>query len=163
MSTFNQGTADGGAGNPPPPDENHYATSYLWEKLFQPAAWLKVIGRFLHLEKKTSEGFDGTHTTKETLIFPRYHQWELVDKLIDATRTAGAGQRYLIQHSAGSGKSNSIAWTAHQLAALYDDTGNKLFNSVIVVTERATLSRRLSTRARGRRYLRTSLNSLPPD
>jgi type I restriction enzyme, R subunit len=140
---FNQGTTDGGAGNPPAPDENHYATSYLWEKLFQPDDWLKVLGRFLHLEKKTSEGFAGTRTTKETLIFPRYHQWELVNKLIDATRTAGVGQRYLIQHSAGSGKSNSIAWTAHQLAALYDDTGNKLFNSVIVVTDRTVLDRQL--------------------
>ena len=140
---FNQGTAEGGAGNPTPADENHYATSYLWDKLFQLDSWLKVVGRFLHLEHRTTESFDGTPTVKETLIFPRYHQWEVVNKLIDSTRTEGAGQRYLIQHSAGSGKSNSIAWTAHQLASLYDQTGNKLFNSVIVVTDRTVLDSQL--------------------
>ncbi len=140
---FNQGSAEGGAGNPPSADQNAYATSYLWQQLFQPDAWLKVLGRFLHLEQKTIEQFDGTRTTKETLIFPRYHQWQVVNQLIEATRREGAGQRYLVQHSAGSGKSNSIAWTAHQLAALYDDTGNKLFSSVIVVTDRTVLDSQL--------------------
>ncbi|WP_008316599.1 type I restriction endonuclease subunit R [Leptolyngbya sp. PCC 6406] len=144
---FNQGSADGGAGNPSPADENSYATSYLWEQLFQPDAWLKVLGRFLHLEQKPIEHFDGTRTTKETLIFPRYHQWQVVNRLIDATRREGVGQRYLVQHSAGSGKSNSIAWVAHQLAALYADTddeaGNKLFSSVIVITDRTILDSQL--------------------
>ena len=150
---FNQGTTDGGSGNPPPADEITYATRYLWEQLFQPDAWLKVLGRFLHLEQKTIEHFDGSRTTKETLIFPRYHQWQVVNRLIDATRREGVGQRYLIQHSAGSGKSNSIAWVAHQLAALYaaadtdrDSGGNtaqKLFSSVIVVTDRTVLDSQL--------------------
>ncbi|PSB68565.1 restriction endonuclease subunit R [filamentous cyanobacterium CCP1] len=150
---FNQGSAEGGAGNPPPADETAYATSYLWEQLFQPDAWLKVLGRFLHLEQKTIEHFDGTRTTKETLIFPRYHQWQVVNRLIDATRHEGVGQRYLVQHSAGSGKSNSIAWVAHQLAALYADsdadadtggnTAQKLFSSVIVVTDRTVLDSQL--------------------
>lgn len=140
---FNRGTADGGAGNPPPATEATYATSYLWEQLFQPDAWLKVMGRFLHLEQKTIEHFDGTRTTKETLIFPRYHQWQVVNQLIEATHQEGAGNRYLIQHSAGSGKSNSIAWAAHQLAAMYDDTGNKLFSSVIVITDRTVLDSQL--------------------
>ena len=140
---FNKGSEENGAGNPIPADENHHATSYLWEKLLQPDAWLNVLGRFLHLQKKEEKAFDGTITLKETLIFPRYHQWEVVNQLIDHTRTQGPGQRYLIQHSAGSGKSNSIAWTAHQLASLYDNTGNKRFNSVIVVTDRTILDKQL--------------------
>ena len=140
---FNRGTPDGGAGNPAPPDENTYATSYLWGDVFHPDDWLKVIARFLHLEKKTEEAFDGKRTTKETLIFPRYHQWEVVNKLLATTVEEGAGKRYLIQHSAGSGKSNSIAWVAHQLASLYGADGSRLFNSVIVVTDRTVLDDQL--------------------
>ena len=140
---FNLGSAEGGAGNPLPEDDSQYATSYLWQRLMQPDAWLKVLGRFLHLDKKTSEGFDGTPVTKETTIFPRYHQWEVVNQLINTPRAEGPGKRYLIQHSAGSGKSNSIAWTAHQLASLYDDAGQRLFNSVIVITDRTVLDKQL--------------------
>lgn len=140
---FNLGSLEGGAGNPPPPDDSQYATGYLWQQLFQPDAWLKVLGRFLHLDKKTSEGFDGTLTTKETMIFPRYHQWNVVNRLIETTHTEGPGKRYLIQHSAGSGKSNSIAWTAHQLASMYSDDGQRLFSSVIVVTDRTVLDSQL--------------------
>jgi len=140
---FNLGSAEGGAGNPLPEDDSQYATSYLWQRLMQPDAWLKVLGRFLHLDKKTSEGFDGTPVTKETMIFPRYHQWEVVNTLINTTRAEGPGKRYLIQHSAGSGKSNSIAWTAHQLASLYDEVGQRLFNSVIVITDRTVLDKQL--------------------
>lgn len=140
---FNLGSAEGGAGNPLPEDDSHYATSYLWQRLLQPDAWLKVLGRFLHLDKKTSEDFDGTPVTKETMIFPRYHQWEVVNQLIHTTRAEGPGKRYLIQHSAGSGKSNSIAWTAHQLASLYDADGQRLFNSVIVITDRTVLDKQL--------------------
>jgi len=140
---FNLGSEEGGAGNPMPADDSQYSTSYLWQRLLQPDAWLKVLGRFLHLDKKTSEGFDGTPVTKETMIFPRYHQWEVVNRLINTTRAEGPGKRYLIQHSAGSGKSNSIAWTAHQLASLYDDAGQRLFNSVIVVTDRTVLDSQL--------------------
>ena len=140
---FNLGSAEGGAGNPIPEDDSQYATGYLWQRLLQPDAWLKVLGRFLHLEKKASEGFDGTPVTKETMIFPRYHQWEVVNQLINTTRVEGPGKRYLIQHSAGSGKSNSIAWTAHQLASLYDEAGQRLFNSVIVITDRTVLDKQL--------------------
>lgn len=140
---FNLGSAEGGAGNPMPEDDSQYATGYLWQRLMQPDAWLKVLGRFLHLDKKTSEGFDGTLVTKETMIFPRYHQWEVVNQLINTTRAEGPGKRYLIQHSAGSGKSNSIAWTAHQLASLYDADGQRLFNSVIVITDRTVLDKQL--------------------
>ncbi|MCH8493681.1 MAG: DEAD/DEAH box helicase family protein [Idiomarina sp.] len=140
---FNRGTTDGGAGNPRAENESSYATAYLWEQLFQKDAWLKVIGRFLHLEKKTEEDFYGNRKTKETLIFPRYHQWDVVNQIIEKTRSDGAGKRYLIQHSAGSGKSNSIAWAAHQLAQLYDGDGKKLFSSVIVVTDRTVLDSQL--------------------
>ncbi|MYL22623.1 type I restriction endonuclease subunit R [Halomonas alkaliantarctica] len=141
---FNQGTEGGGAGNPPPEDENRYATTYLWERVFAPDAWLRILGRFLHLEQKTTEDFHGRRKTKETLIFPRYHQWEVVNQLIETTQAEGAGQRYLVQHSAGSGKSNSIAWLAHQLANLYDEHGQqKRFNSVIVVTDRTVLDSQL--------------------
>lgn len=140
---FNRGTADGGAGNPRAEHESTYATAYLWEQLFQKDAWLKVLGRFLHLEKKTEEDFYGNRKTKETLIFPRYHQWDVVNQIVETTRSEGAGKRYLIQHSAGSGKSNSIAWAAHQLAQLYDADGNKLFSSVIVVTDRTVLDSQL--------------------
>lgn len=141
---FNQGTDGGGAGNPAPEDKNSYATSYLWERIFAPDAWLKILGRFLHLEQKTTEDFHGRRKTKETLIFPRYHQWEVVNQLIATTQADSGGQRYLVQHSAGSGKSNSIAWLAHQLANLYDESGqHKRFNSVIVVTDRTVLDSQL--------------------
>ncbi len=140
---FNRGTQDCGAGNPRAENDSSYATAYLWEQLFQKDAWLKVIGRFLHLEKKTEEDFYGNRKTKETLIFPRYHQWDVVNQIIETTRSEGAGKRYLIQHSAGSGKSNSIAWAAHQLAQLYDGHGKKLFSSVIVVTDRTVLDSQL--------------------
>ncbi|OHY98775.1 type I restriction endonuclease [Salinicola sp. MIT1003] len=140
---FNRGTAEGGAGNPPAPDKASYAAGYLWEEVFARDAWLKVLGRFLHLEKKPYEDFHGRRGHKETLIFPRYHQWEVVNRLVQTTLAEGPGQRYLVQHSAGSGKSNSIAWAAHQLANLYAEDGTKLFNSVIVVTDRTVLDSQL--------------------
>lgn len=140
---FNKGTEDGGAGNPLPKDDGKYATSYLWEEVFQPDSWLKILARFLHMEKRQKEDFGGRKYTEEKLVFPRYHQLDVVNRLIETTRKEGAGKRYLIQHSAGSGKSNSIAWTAHQLAALYDDEGKKLFNSVFVVTDRTVLDSQL--------------------
>lgn len=140
---FNRGTEEGGAGNPSPAGEQSYATAYLWEQVLAPDAWLKILGRFLHLEQKTIEDFHGRRSTKETLIFPRYHQWEVVNLLVKATLAEGPGRRYLVQHSAGSGKSNSIAWCAHQLANLYAENGMKLFNSVIVVTDRTVLDSQL--------------------
>ena len=95
------------------------------------------------MEIKTEEEWNGRKKKKETLIFPRYHQWDLVRKLIAATREEGPGHKYLAQHSAGSGKSNSIAWTAHQLSQLYNDSGDKVFHSVIVVTDRTVLDDQL--------------------
>lgn len=145
---FNMGTAEGGAGNPQAASENSYATSYLWERLFNKDAWLKVIGRFMHLEAEKKETFEGHIKKKEQLIFPRYHQWDAVNQLIETTRREGPGHKYLIQHSAGSGKSNSIAWTAHQLSSLYADDGSKLFNSIVVVTDRTVLDSQLQNTIR---------------
>ena len=140
---FNRGTADGGAGNDPPDDIGTYATAYLWNEVLAPANILQIIGRFIHLKIEEDEAWDGRKTRKESLIFPRYHQWDLVKRLIGTSREEGPGHKYLAQHSAGSGKSNSIAWTAHQLSSLYDDHGEKVFHSVIVVTDRTVLDDQL--------------------
>jgi type I restriction enzyme R subunit len=140
---FNKGTQDGGAGNDVPTDENSYATSYLWQEVLQPDALLNILARFVHLQIEDAEDWDGKKLKKETMIFPRYHQWNVVEQLIDATKTEGPGNKYLIQHSAGSGKSNSIAWTAHQLSSLYDGKGQKTFDSVIIVTDRTVLDDQL--------------------
>lgn len=140
---FNKGTAEGGAGNDTPEDQNEYATEYLWSEVLQPDNLLNIIGRFIHLEIKEVEDWEGRRSKKETLIFPRYHQWDVVTKLIAAAKSEGTGNKYLVQHSAGSGKSNSIAWTAHQLSTLYDGEGNKQFHSVIVITDRTVLDDQL--------------------
>lgn len=140
---FNKGTADGGAGNDVPADQTRYATDYLWNEVLKPENILNIIGRFIHLEIKEKEDWKGLKSKKEALIFPRYHQWDLVRTLIATTRIEGPGHKYLAQHSAGSGKSNSIAWTAHQLSSLYDEKGDKVFRSVIVVTDRTVLDSQL--------------------
>ena len=140
---FNKGTKEGGAGNDVPEDINQYATDYLWNEVLQPDNLLNILARFVHLQIEEKEDWEGRKFKKETLIFPRYHQWDVVNKLVDAARTEGPGHKYLIQHSAGSGKSNSIAWTAHQLSAIHTAEGNKLFDSVIVVTDRTVLDDQL--------------------
>ncbi|MBT3487376.1 MAG: type I restriction endonuclease subunit R [Desulfobacula sp.] len=140
---FNKGTLDGGSGNDVPGDKNQYATDYLWNEVLLPDNLLNILARYVHLQIEEKEDWEGRKFKKETMIFPRYHQWDVVNKLITAARTEGPGHKYLIQHSAGSGKSNSIAWTAHQLSSLYDTSGNKQFNSVIVITDRTVLDDQL--------------------
>lgn len=140
---FNKGTAEGGAGNDVPDDANRYATDYLWNEVLTPDNLLNIIGRFVHLQIEEKEDWEGRKSKKETLIFPRYHQWDVVNRLVDAAKREGTGNKYLVQHSAGSGKSNSIAWTAHQLSTLYDNDGNKTFHSIIVVTDRTVLDDQL--------------------
>lgn len=140
---FNKGSAGGGAGNDTPADANRYATDYLWNEVLLPENLLQVLGRFVHLQIEEKEDWEGRKSKKESLIFPRYHQWDAVKKILAAVAREGAGHKYLIQHSAGSGKSNSIAWVAHQLASLYDADGHKQFNSVIVVTDRTVLDDQL--------------------
>ena len=137
---FNKGF-EGGAGNPPNPDG--YATDYLWRQVFERDAWLDILGRFIHLQKEEKEDGFGKRYTKETLIFPRFHQWDAVNQLVTTARVEGPGHKYLIQHSAGSGKSNSIAWTAHRLASLHDDHDQRVFDSVIVITDRTVLDDQL--------------------
>lgn len=140
---FNKGTAEGGAGNDVPLDINQYATDYLWNEVLLPDNLLNILARFVHLQIEDKEDWEGRKYKKETLIFPRYHQWDVVSKLVNAARSEGPGHKYLIQHSAGSGKSNSIAWSAHQLSALHQEDGSKLFDSIIVVTDRTVLDDQL--------------------
>lgn len=140
---FNKGTKDGGAGNDTPEDINQYASDYLWNEVLLPDNILNILARFVHLQIEEKETWEGRKYKKETMIFPRYHQWDVVTKLVSSAREEGAGQKYLIQHSAGSGKSNSIAWSAHQLSSLYDDKGEKQFHSVIIVTDRTVLDDQL--------------------
>ncbi|WP_434631281.1 type I restriction endonuclease subunit R [Chromobacterium sp. CV08] len=140
---FNKGTADGGAGNEVPADIQRYATDYLWREVLQPDNLLTILGRYVHLKIEEKEDWEGRKVRKESMIFPRYHQWDVVCRLLEAAQREGVGQKYLVQHSAGSGKSNSIAWSAHQLSSLYRAEGSKLFHSVIVVTDRTLLDAQL--------------------
>jgi type I restriction enzyme R subunit len=134
---FNRGN-NGGAGNPDIKDE--FRVAYLWadqpegKAIFSRDILLDIIGRFVHLD--TSEG-------KEALIFPRFHQIDAVLKMVTHARANGSGKNYLIQHSAGSGKSNTIAWTAHRLVTLHNDADNPVFDTAIVVTDRIVLDRQL--------------------
>ena len=140
---FNKGSADGGSGNAVSDDLERCSTDYLWSEVLTPDSLLVIIGRFVHLQIDEVMDGEGRQSKKESLIFPRYHQWDVVNKLIQAATTDGSGHKYLIQHSAGSGKSNSIAWTAHQLSTLHDSAGDKQFHSVIVITDRTVLDDQL--------------------
>ena len=145
---FNQGSGGagnvGGSGNPENP--NGYNTSYLWEQVLSKDSFMNIIQRFLHINVEKSkivkDGYETTKTSK-SLIFPRYHQLDVVTKLMQDVKMKGSGHNYLIQHSAGSGKSNSIAWAAYRLASLHDDYNNPLFTSVVVVTDRKVLDNQL--------------------
>ena len=146
---FNQGSngagRDGGKGNPPNP--NGYPTAYLWEEVFQKDSMMDILQKFIHLQVTEEKNLqpDGTEKVirKKRLIFPRYHQLDVVRKMIAHVSEHGAGHNYLIQHSAGSGKSNSIAWTAYRLASLHDKDNNAIFSSVVVVTDRTVLDAQL--------------------
>lgn len=138
---FNQGN-NGGAGNPAiPPTHSGYATSYLWEYVWSRDSILDLVQNFVHAIDL--EDANGRVTGRKTLIFPRFHQLKAVRDLVDDARVNGAGEHYLIQHSAGSGKSNTIAWLAHRLTTLHDDEDNRVFDTVIVVTDRRVLDRQL--------------------
>lgn len=136
---FNLG-ADGGAGNPRNPAGHR--TSYLWERVWTRDAWLDLLARFVHVERP-SKGTAAQRRAVERVIFPRFHQWDAVLTLEAHARENGAGQSYLVQHSAGSGKSNTIAWTAHRLSSLHDAGNTKVFEKVIVITDRVVLDRQL--------------------
>jgi type I restriction enzyme R subunit len=129
-----------GKGNPPNPDG--HKTSYLWERVWARDAWLDILQRFVHVERP-EKGSAAARRAAEAVIFPRYHQWDAVLKLEADAYENGAGRSYLIQHSAGSGKSNTIAWTAHRLSTLHDAQDRKVFDKVVVITDRVVLDRQL--------------------
>lgn len=138
---FNLGH-NNGAGNPPNPDG--YKTAYLWEYVWSKDSWMDIIARFLHLQAEEIEDKStGRKYKKETLIFPRYHQLDVVRQLSRDAKEKGAGGQYLIQHSAGSGKSNSIAWLAYRLSSLHNGADERIFDSVIVITDRLVLDQQL--------------------
>lgn len=138
---FNKGK-DYGIGNPENP--YGYKTAYLWEKVLERHSFFDILARFIHLDVE-EKNLGGTRVRRETMIFPRYHQLDCVRKLVADACERGAGNNYLIQHSAGSGKSNSIAWLTHRLATLYDHQNEKVFDSVIAVTDRVVLDQQLQS------------------
>ena len=145
---FNMGSngagVTGGAGNPK--NENGYDTYYLWEEVLQKDSLLDILHRFIsHVKEKEEVTKNGITkmVTKDKVIFPRYHQYDVVKKVVADVREKGPGTNYLIEHSAGSGKSNSIAWIAYRLASLHNDNNDSVFDSVIVVTNRVVLDSQL--------------------
>lgn len=133
---FNKGNGKNGAGNPPNP--NGYRTEYLYREILAPASLLDIIQRFVRVE------YDADTKAMKKIIFPRFHQLDAVRKLVADAREKGAGQSYLIQHSAGSGKSNSIAWLAHHLQSLHDANDEPVFDTVVILTDRRNLDAQLS-------------------
>jgi type I restriction enzyme, R subunit len=162
---FNQGSGGagekGGAGNPSNP--GGYETAYLWERVWHPDAWLQLLGEYVHVEDVFDE--DGKKTGETVTLFPRFHQWDAVQKVLAATKQSGPGVNRLVEHSAGSGKSNTIAWAAHQLSRLHTPsfhgeltdsvkaaalgTDQPIFNKVIVITDRVVLDRQLQATVAG--------------
>ena len=140
---FNRGKF-GGAGNPPvPPTQTGYATSYLWEETWARDSVLDLVRQFIHEVEEEDE--TGRKTGGKSLIFPRYQQLDCVRRLVADARENGVGQQYLIQHSAGSGKSYTIAWLAHQLSTLHDADDRRVFDSIVVITDRRVLDRALQS------------------
>jgi len=146
---FNRGSHPGqiqcGAGNPQ--HESGYRTGYFWQETLQRDSFLDILGHFLFIEKDEQKVDDGRGGKKlvvtEKMVFPRYHQLDAVRALVDRARAESAGHNYLIQHSAGSGKTNSISWLSHRLASLHNAQDQKVFDCVIVITDRKVLDRQL--------------------
>jgi type I restriction enzyme R subunit len=138
---FNRGR-DHGAGNPPIGGTS--PSAYFWQETLERDTWLDLVGRFLHYRfEEKQDAITGKKSYAKSLRFPRYHQWRAVTRLEAAAREEGPGHNYLIQHSAGSGKTDSIAWAAHRLASLHRDDGTKVFDGVIVVSDRTVLDGQL--------------------
>lgn len=138
---FNLGR-DGGAGNPDAP-KGEYKTHYLWDTILQRDNWLSIFERFVFEKEEDKQDITGRFRKTQTQIFPRYHQFDAERKLLADARAKGPGQRYLIEHSAGSGKTETISWLAHDLARVHRDDGEKMFSSVIVVTDRLSLDQNI--------------------
>ncbi len=139
---FNRGS-QGGAGNEPDTAGRNYKTAYLWEEVLQRDSLLDLLARFLHLDVQEKIAEDGKKVRKESMIFPRYHQLQAVRQMVAAAGVEGVGHNYLVEHSAGSGKSNTIAWLAHRLSSLHNDRDERIFDSVVVITDRVVLDRQL--------------------
>ena len=140
---FNQGR-NGGAGNPP--SWQGFATAYLWQQVWARDSVLNLVQQFIqYIEEEDDKG---QKTGKRRVIFPRYHQLDTVRRLVADAKSVGPGKRYLIQHSAGSGKSNSIAWLAHQLSILHNAENRRVFDSIIVITDRRVLDHQLQRTVR---------------
>ncbi|AEY93185.1 type I site-specific modification system restriction subunit [Streptomyces hygroscopicus subsp. jinggangensis 5008] len=134
---FNKGN-NGGAGNPV--NVQGPATAYLWEQVMARDAWLDIFGSMLFVDVKTStNAITRERKTSTNVIFPRFHQWQAVSRMVEQVKAESVGGRFLIQHSAGSGKTNTIGWTAHRLSNLHDTTGRKVFDTVVVITDRTVL------------------------
>jgi type I restriction enzyme R subunit len=142
---FNKGRGTG-AGNPIPSSPDRFATAYLWEEIWARDSVLNLLEHFIHEIDEEDE--DGQKTGEKRLIFPRYHQLDAVRRLVADARGKGPGERYLIQHSAGSGKSYTISWLAHQLASLHDAQDEAIFDSIVVITDRRVLDRQLQHHVR---------------
>lgn len=142
---FNMGNGEGvnaGAGNPTYADK--YSVSYMWEDILKKDTILDLLSKFIFLETKESEDpMTGKIKKSESIIFPRYHQLDVIRQLLDNVRENGTSQNYLIQHSAGSGKTNSIAWLAHRLTSLHDSNNKVVFDNVIIITDRVVVDRQL--------------------
>lgn len=142
---FNKGKGEGinaGAGNPI--IDGDYAVSYMWKDIWTKDTILDLLSKFIYVEKKTVKDHDtGKEKRKETLIFPRYHQLDLIRKILADVKENHSSQNYLIEHSAGSGKTNSIAWLTFRLTSLHDDEDHIIFDTVIVVTDRVVVDRQL--------------------
>jgi len=134
---------EGGAGNPEDKHHRSYRTAYLWEEILARNSFLDLMARFIHLQVEEKLTDEGRKIKKESIIFPRYHQLQAVRSLITAAVKDGVGNNYLIEHSAGSGKSNTIGWLAHRLASLHNTVNDKIFDSVIVITDRLVLDKQL--------------------
>jgi len=131
------------AGNPPDPAGRTYRTAYLWEEVLERDSLLDILARFLHLQIDEKRDDQSRKVKVESMIFPRYHQLDAVRRLVEEARAGGVGHNYLVEHSAGSGKSNTIGWLAHRLASLHDARNERVFDSVIVVTDRVVLDQQL--------------------
>jgi type I restriction enzyme R subunit len=139
---FNKGWGNG-AGNPPDSAGRTYRTAYLWEDVLQRDSLLDLLARFIHMQIEDKRDDQGHKIRKETMIFPRFHQLRAVRNLVESARVEGVGNNYLVEHSAGSGKSNTIGWLTHRLASLHDANNRRIFDSVIVVTDRVVLDQQL--------------------
>jgi type I restriction enzyme R subunit len=137
---FNKGN-DNGAGNPVA--DGKHKTYYLWEEFLVKDVVLDMLEAYIHTYEETKEKRDGKNYKEWTQLFPRYHQYKAVSNIIDSCKNFGAGKNYLIQHSAGSGKSLTIAWLSYRLAELHSSNDEKVYDSVMVLTDRKVLDKQL--------------------